>query len=71
MFPCPDVTVGSLHLNTLLLRTFHTNCDNVRGKNSDTLVFPSVMQFIALGRDILVAIIVLPLNMTFTYCLYH
>ena len=64
-----------LHLNTLslayLLDTFHTNCDNMRGKYSNTLLFTSFMHFILLCRDVLVAINVLPLNITFIYCFYH
>ena len=64
-----------LHLNTRLLNylldKFHTNCDNRRGKYSDTLVYTSLMQFIPLCRDILVAINVLPSNITSIYCFYH
>jgi hypothetical protein len=64
-----------VHLNTLslayLLDKFHTKCDETRAKCPDTSVFTSSLQFIPLRRDILVAINVLPLNITFMYCLYH
>jgi len=60
-----------LHIQMLLWVTFKhpfTDCYNVRGEYSDNLVFTSLTQFIPLCRDILVAINVLPLNITFTYC---
>jgi len=73
---CLSVSISrryyGLHLNTLLvtylLHKIRTNCENMRGKYSDSLVFNSVMQFIPLCRDILVVINVLLLNITFIYC---